>query len=309
MDRLRIGTHNVNGIRAALKRGAGEFWEASGADVVALQEVRCRVADLPERAFGSYHTTLDAGLLPGRNGVAVLTRTPPLHVRTLSGSAWTSAPGDEFVETACERIANRDLAPFADEGRYVEVDLADAPVRVASLYLPKGAAWPHEADGQEKYERKMRFMRGLARLLVASRREAAAQGREFLVMGDFNIAHTRQDLKNWRTNQKSEGFLPEEREWFAGILSPRTLVDVVRSLHPADDGPYSWWSWRGQAFTNDTGWRIDYHLASPALARSATSQVTAREATYEGRMSDHCPVIVDYAASQSWSSSWDLTDS
>lgn len=301
MDRLRIGTHNVNGIRAALRRGAGEFWEACGADVVALQEVRCRIPDLPERAFGSFHTTLDAGTLAGRNGVAILTRTPPAAIRTLSGTVWTSEPSGEFTEVECTRIVNRDLAPFADEGRYVEVDLADAPIRVASLYLPKGAAWPYEENSKEKYDRKMRFLKGLARHLQASRREAAGDGREFLVMGDFNIAHTQQDLKNWRGNQKSEGFLPEEREWFSSILGPRTLVDVVRAQHPEADGPYSWWSWRGQAFVNDSGWRIDYHLASPALAKAAVAAMTARESSYEARMSDHCPVIVDYtlAGSQS----------
>lgn len=294
MGTLRLGTHNVNGIRAALRRGAARFWDASDADVIALQEVRCRVADLPENAFGHRHVTLEAGQLAGRNGVAITTRVAPAHVRTLSGTVHRAAPGGELEQVTVERIANRDLAPFADEGRYVEVDLADAPVRVASLYLPKGAAWPHEEDSKDKYDRKMRFMRGLARLLTASRREAAALGREFVVVGDFNIAHTRQDLRNWRSNQKSEGFLPEERDWFSSVTGARRLIDVVRQLDPEADGPYSWWSWRGQAFTNDSGWRIDYHLASPRLARAAIRQHTAREATYEERMSDHCPVVVDY---------------
>ncbi len=299
MTHIRIGTHNLNGIRAALRRGAGDFWAASGADVIALQEVRCRVADLPDDAFGDFHTSLDVGTLAGRNGVALLTRRPPTAVRTLSGMVWSAEAGTGFDEVPCLPIPNRDLAAFSHEGRYVEADLADAPLRVASLYLPKGAAWPHEPDGKDKYDRKMKFMRGLARHLTTSRREAAADGREFLVMGDFNIAHTRQDVRNWRGNQKSEGFLPEEREWFTGLLGPRTLVDVVRRLHPSDEGPYSWWSWRGQAFAKDTGWRIDYHLASPGLAASAVRQNTAREDDYEARMSDHCPVVVDYATSQS----------
>lgn len=294
MEILRLGTHNVNGIRAALRRGAARFWAAADADVIALQEVRCRVADLPEDAFGDHHVTLETGQLAGRNGVALLTRVPPSRVRTLSGTAHQAAPGGELQEVATERIVNRDLAAFADEGRYVEADLADAPVRVASLYLPKGAAWPYEEGSKDKYDRKMRFLRGLARLLTASRREAAALGREFVVVGDFNVAHTRQDLRNWRGNQKSEGFLPEERDWFSSITGPRRLVDVVRHLEPEADGPYSWWSWRGQAFVNDSGWRIDYHLASPRLARSALRHHTAREATYEERMSDHCPVMVDY---------------
>ena len=291
---IRIGTHNVNGIRAALRRGFRGYWDETTADVVALQEVRCRVDDLPIEAFDGFHVTLDAGQLAGRNGVAILTRRAPERVRSLAEVVTEISPGGRPTDLSAERIVNRDLAAFSHEGRYVEVDLADAPVRVASLYLPKGAAWPYEEGTEEKYLRKMRFMRGLARALTASKREAAAEGREFLVMGDFNIAHTKQDLRNWRSNQKSEGFLPEEREWFGTLLGPRRLIDVVRRLHPDVEGPYSWWSWRGQAFVNDSGWRIDYHLASPALAKAATNAFVGREATYEARVSDHSPVVVDY---------------
>jgi exodeoxyribonuclease-3 len=291
---IRIGTHNVNGIRAALRRGFCGYWDETAADVVALQEVRCRVDDLPLEAFDGFHVTLDAGQLAGRNGVAILTRHAPERVRSLAEVVTEVSPGGRPTDLSAERIVNRDLAAFSHEGRYVEVDLADAPVRVASLYLPKGAAWPYEEGTEEKYLRKMRFMRGLARALTASKREAAAEGREFLVMGDFNIAHTKQDLRNWRSNQKSEGFLPEEREWFGTLLGPRRLIDVVRRLHPDVEGPYSWWSWRGQAFVNDSGWRIDYHLASPGLAKAATNAFVGREATYEARVSDHSPVVVDY---------------
>ena len=113
-------------------------------------------------------------------------------------------------------------------------------------------------------------------------------------MGDFNIAHTRLDLRNWRTSKTPVGFLPEERDWFESILGPRTLVDVVRGLHPDTDGPYSWWSWMGNAFNNDVGWRIDYHLATPALAKAAIAGGTDRADSYEARMSDHAPVVVDY---------------
>ncbi|MGV8846755.1 exodeoxyribonuclease III [Tessaracoccus sp.] len=291
---LVLGSHNVNGIRAAMRRGFRPFWDAENADVIALQEVRCRLADLPGDAFTGYHTALDTGTLPGRNGVAILTRRAPSAVRTLSGTALTAGPDGVFGEVEAIHLPNRDLAHFSHEGRYLEVDLSDAPVRVASLYLPKGAAWPHEEDGKEKYDRKMRFLKGLARLLTSSRREAAAVGREFVVVGDFNIAHTQKDLKNWRTNQRSEGFLPEEREWFSSVVGPRRLIDVVRHLHPDVEGPYSWWSWRGQAFTNDAGWRIDYHLASPALANAAVRARVAREQDYDSRMSDHSPVMVDY---------------
>ena len=292
---LVIGSHNVNGIRAAVRRGFRAFWDAEDADVVALQEVRCSRADLPAEAFAGYHTALETGTLPGRNGVAVMTRHAPAAVRTLSGTALLAGPDGEFVDIPSVILPNRDLAHFSHEGRYIEVDLSDVPVRVASLYLPKGAAPPFEDEKEEgKYHRKMRFLNGLARLLTASRREAAAEGRQFVIVGDFNIAHTELDLKNWRTNKRSEGFLPEEREWFTSVVGPRRLMDVVRHLHPGVDGPYSWWSWRGQSFANDAGWRIDYHLASPALARSATSARVAREPDYESRISDHSPVLVAY---------------
>lgn len=291
---MRIGTHNVNGIRATTKRGFREFWAASGADVVCLQEVRCRAADLPLESFDGWHATLELGQLAGRNGVAVLTKQAPLAVRTLHGEPVHVVDGGSLTELPSEQITGRDLAPSATHGRYLEVDLADAPLRVVSLYLPKGSAFPYDGVNEEKYLHKMRFLKGLARRLTASRKEAAAEGREFLIVGDFNIARDERDIKNWRGNRKSEGFLPEEREWIASVLSPRTLVDVQRELAGDVDGPYSWWSWRGQAFPNDSGWRIDYHLASPGLAAKAVAQRTAREASYDERMSDHAPVIVDY---------------
>lgn len=298
METLRIATHNVNGIRAAHRRGIADFWSSHSPDVVALQEVRCRIEDLPAGAFGDYAVALDPGSIAGRNGVAILTKQPPVQIRSLSGTAWQGPPNTDLDEVAAVKIPSRGLAGHKTEGRYLEVDLADAPIRVASLYLPKGAAWPYEENSKEKYDRKMAFMAGLAKLITASRREAASLGREYLIMGDFNIAHTERDLKNWRTNKKSEGFLPEERDWFSSILSSRSLVDVVRKLNPDVDGPYSWWSWRGQAFANDAGWRIDYHLASPKLAARATDAFTAREPDYDSRISDHSPVVVDYRLSE-----------
>ncbi|SJN26534.1 Exodeoxyribonuclease III [Luteococcus japonicus LSP_Lj1] len=304
---LRVATFNVNGIRATQKRGFTDWLDERDCDVVALQEVRCPVPMLPDGVFGQYHLSYDAGQLAGRNGVAILTREQPLDVRSWGAGALVRAPGDAHVELREEGELDalaRELKAFTTEGRYLEVDLADKPLTVASLYLPKGGL-PAELqadgkngrdkpDGGAKYQRKMRFLKGFARHLTKARRTAAAQGREFLVMGDFNIAHTEHDIKNWKGNLKSEGFLPEERAWLDEILSPRTLVDVVRRLHPDEDGPYSWWSWMGQAFVKDSGWRIDYHFATPKLAKLATSGGTDRAETYEARMSDHAPVVVDY---------------
>ena len=301
---LRIASANVNGIRAAHRRGFGDWLATRGCDVIALQEVRAQASKLPDGAFGDFHVALETGTLPGRNGVAVLTRRPPVAVRTWSGAALLGAPNEALTSIPVEdRVPlARGLSRFVAEGRYLEVDLADAPVTIACLYLPKGGLPAHlqrpermrEApDGGAKYARKMQFMDGFARYLTRTRRAAAAEGREFLLMGDLNIAHTRQDLAAWRRNQQTDGFLPEEREWLGQQLSPRTLVDVVRRLHPDEDGPYSWWSWLGQSFAKDAGWRIDYHLATPRLARSAVRAAVDRE--HEGmRLSDHSPVVVDY---------------
>ena len=266
---VRIATANVNGIRAAARRGFGEWLAARDCDIVALQEVRCPTALLPYYLFEGYHVTYHEGNLPGRNGVALLTRQEPLAVRE----------GFGYLRDA--------------EGRYLEIDLPG--LRVASLYLPKGGYPDRDAAELHRYKRKVHFMRSFRPYLARSRREAKAAGLEFLVMGDFNIAPTELDLKNPKTNVHNPGFLPEEREWMASVLSPRTLVDVVRRLHPDTKGPYSWWSWRGQSWNTDAGWRIDLQLASPGLAARAVSGGTDKAPSYEARMSDHAPVVVDYA--------------
>lgn len=319
---LRIASANVNGIRAAHRRGFGDWLAGRGCDVVALQEVRAQADKLPERAFGDFHVALDTGSLPGRNGVAVLTRHAPEAIRTWSGTALAGGPHRANDESSPAGAADplggsdalvpsaapdhiplaRGLGPFTAQGRYLEVDLADAPLTIACLYLPKGGLpaalqrperMREAPDGGARYARKMGFMAAFSRYLTRTRRAAAAAGREYLLMGDLNIAHTRQDLAAWRRNQKNDGFLPEEREWFGQQLSPRTLIDVVRRLHPDEDGPYSWWSWLGQSFARDAGWRLDYHLATPRLARTAVRAEVDRE--FRGqRLSDHSPVVVDY---------------
>lgn len=307
---LRIATFNINGIRAAQRRGFERWLAERGADVVALQEVRAQADLVPHGAFGDHTAVYVPGTLPGRNGVAVLTRTPPAAVRTWDPQqpVWVSGPREALAPLPVEKVGDtgplaRELREFVHEGRYVEVDLAETPLTVASLYVPKGGL-PAELqqsgrtreppDGGAKHLRKMRFLTGLAKQLGRSRRAARARGREFLVMGDANVAHQNFDVANWRGNQKSEGFLPVERAWMDETLTPRSFVDVVRARRGEVPGPYSWWSWRGAAFTNDVGWRIDYHWATPALARAATADATDRDPSADSRISDHCPVVVDY---------------
>ncbi len=275
MTTLRIATMNVNGIRAAERRGFGSWLQRREPHVVALQELRCPSGEVPLQAWPDHRLTYHPGLLAGRNGVGVLTRWAPSAVRLGFGN----------------RV-------FDSEGRYLELDLEppDAPpLTIGSLYLPKGG---NPADGPAfaaKQQRKLRFMASFGQYLTGARRAARRLGREFLVMGDFNIAHTPDDLANPSANRRYPGFMPDEREWFGRLLGPRTLVDVVRALHPEVKGPYSWWRWGPQAWQRGTGWRIDYHLASPGLAMRAIAAGTDREPSYEQRMSDHSPVVVDYA--------------
>lgn len=292
---LRISTLNVNGIRAATRRGLVDWLDRSDPDVVAFQEMRCSVGDLPVDWLGSRHLAYQPGTIPGRNGVAVLTREPAAAVRSWAPSVVlaTSAGVTDLDEPATPLA--RELKHFADHGRYIEVDLADQPLTVASVYVPKGGS-PFN-DTEPAYEAKMVFLAGFAKQITRARREAKARGREYLLMGDVNIAHTADDLANAKANVKNPGFLPDERAWMDANTGSRSLVDVIRRLHPEQMGPYSWWSWRGQAFTNDRGWRIDYHLASPGLAAMASTGGTERDASYEARISDHAPVTVDYLPS------------
>ncbi|WP_309227666.1 MULTISPECIES: exodeoxyribonuclease III [unclassified Mycolicibacterium] len=262
---LIVSTINVNGIRAAVKQrstdnlGLLPWLKETETDVVCLQETRADDEQLtdalaPALADG-WNLASAAPHVKGRNGVAVLSRHPIEAARRLDS--------DEFEA----------------HGRYLEVDTAG--VTVASVYVPTGEA---ETDRQLEKER---FMATIAA------RMAELHTRDAVLCGDWNIAHTENDIKNWKGNLKKAGFLPSERAWLTELLTTG-WVDVVRVLHPDVAGPYSWWSWRGKAFDNDAGWRIDYHLASPTLAVRATSARVDRAELYALRWSDHSPVTVSY---------------
>ena len=265
-----VSTVNVNGLRAAARKGYLGWLGGSQADVVCLQEVRAEEPQLDDevRAPAGWHTVYaPAFTTRGRAGVALLTRREPEAVRAGIG-----------------------VPEFEGAGRYVEADLPG--LTVASLYLPSGDV------GSERQEQKERFMAAFLPYLVELRERAAAAGREVLVCGDWNIAHREADLRNWRANRDRSGFLPEERAWLSRVLGDGPgdagYVDVVRALHPDQEGPYSWWTYRGRAFDTDTGWRIDYHMATPGLARRAVKAEVERAATYAERWSDHAPVTVVY---------------
>ncbi|MFG2574473.1 exodeoxyribonuclease III [Streptomyces sp. NPDC048481] len=264
---LTVTSVNVNGLRAAAKKGFVEWLADTSADVLCLQEVRAEPEQLPQAAGApeGWFVTHAPAAAKGRAGVSLYTRREPDAVRIGFGSA-----------------------EFDGSGRYVEADLPG--VTVASLYLPSGEV------GTERQDEKVRFMDGFLAHLKELRERAAADGREVLVCGDWNIAHQPADLKNWRANQKSSGFLPEEREWLGRVLAPADggYVDVVRELHPDMAGPYTWWSYRGRAFDNDTGWRIDLQVGTPGLAGKAVKGLVERAATHAERWSDHAPVTVVY---------------
>jgi exodeoxyribonuclease-3 len=262
---LTVSSVNVNGIRAAAQKGLATWLAGTTADVVCVQETRAQLEEVPPDLLAGWHLSYACcENARGRNGVGLLTREAPEAVRAGIGA----------VE-------------FEGAGRYLEVDLPG--VTIASLYLPNGTV------GTPKQDEKDRFLALFAPYLTERREKAAAEDREVLVCGDWNIAPAEADIRNWRGNVKNSGFLPHEREWIAGVFASG-WVDVVRALHPGVDGPYSWWSYRGRAFDNDTGWRIDHHVATPGLAARAVSAVVERASTHGERWSDHAPVTVAYGS-------------
>jgi exodeoxyribonuclease-3 len=268
---LRVITANVNGIRAAHRRGGLEWLAAAKADAICLQEVRATRAQLDEALtespLSNWHVAHAAAPEKGRAGVAVLTKKAPVDVR------------DRFRQAAIN-----------DQGRWIEVDIdtSAGPVTVASVYVHSGEA------GTPKQDAKYAFLEGMDLRLRALTRRADKDGVQALVCGDWNIAHREVDIKNWKGNLTSAGFLPEERayldRWFGG-----SWRDLGREFGGEGPGPYTWWSWRGQAFDNDAGWRIDYHAATPELADRAKKVVIGRAPSYAERWSDHAPVTVDFA--------------
>lgn len=263
---MRVATLNVNGIRAAGRRGLGRWLEDRNPDLLLLQEVRAS-ADQLAAAVPGWSTALDAGGRAGRNGVAVLTRTPPLAVRAGFGRSGSDTHG------------------FEAAGRWLEVDV-EPGLTAVSVYVPTGGTAPPVQDT------KHRFLDAVTARMSALRAAADAGGRQVVVGGDLNVAAEQADIRAWRANLKHSGFLPAEREWLRGLLADG-WTDLVRAAHPDVAGPYSWWSWRGQAFDTDAGWRIDLLLATAGLAAGATAAWVDRAPTYAERLSDHAPVLAD----------------
>ena len=262
---LRVATVNVNGIRAAFRRGMGSWLASSAPDVLLLQEVRADdeiLADhLPHDEWRLAHESAGA---KGRAGVAIASRLPMRAVRIGLGTG-----------------------AAADSGRWVEADL-DLPggdlVTVVSVYVHSGRANTSSLDA------KYAFLDAMTARLT----EIAASGARAVVAGDLNIAHREVDLKNWKGNLTHVGFLPRERAYLDRWFDELGWRDVGRRLGGDGPGPYTWWSWRGKAFDTDAGWRLDYQIATPALADRAVKATIDRAPSYAERFSDHAPFVVDY---------------
>jgi exodeoxyribonuclease-3 len=275
---LRIASVNVNGVRAAHRNGMGPWLEARNVDILCLQEVRAETDDVTGLLGPEWNVLHDAATAKGRAGVAIASR---------SGGA--KAPEIHRVEFGAH--------DFDSAGRWLEADydVDGTIVTVVSVYVHSGE------DGTPKQVEKYKFLDAM----VARLPELRAHNPLAVIMGDLNVGHRTLDIKNWKGNVKRAGFLPKEREYFDRILGAEDdpsynagaglgWVDLGRKFAGEVPGPYTWWSSRGQAFDTDTGWRIDYQLATPELAALARSYTVDRAASYSERWSDHAPVVVDY---------------
>ncbi|HEY8293958.1 MAG TPA: exodeoxyribonuclease III [Micrococcaceae bacterium] len=268
-DGVRVATVNVNGIRAAYKKGMAAWLAAREVDILCLQEVRAPDAVVHDLLGQDWHIMHAEAEAKGRAGVAIASRRDGFEP-----AATRIGIGDDF---------------FATSGRWVEADYALASgetLTVVSAYVHSG-----EVDTPKQVD-KFRFLDVMTTRLPELRRAST----HVLVVGDLNVGHTKLDIKNWKGNVKKAGFLPEERAYFDRFFGDEIgYTDVHRSLAGDVEGPYTWWSQRGQAFDTDTGWRLDYHLATPALAAAARSAVVDRAGSWDTRFSDHAPLVVDYS--------------
>ncbi len=254
---MRIITLNVNGIRSAARKGVFQWFLQQDADVICLQETKAQEHQLAEHGcdLAGYQSFFFDAERKGYSGTAVYTRLPPTKV-----------------------IRGFGVKEFDAEGRYLEVQIGS--LSVVSLYLPSGSTGP------ERQASKFRFLAAFEPHLRAMRRRR----REYVLCGDWNIAHREIDLRNWRANQKNSGFLPEERQWLDQVFGPSGFVDAFRRVDPSPD-QYTWWSNRGQAWAKNVGWRIDYQIVSAGLG----DKVRAASIYKEQRFSDHAPLIMDYS--------------
>ncbi len=253
---MRVITINTNGIRSAAKKGFFEWMEQQNPDFVCVQETKAQEEQLSDAVFNpaGYYRYLNDATKKGYSGTAVYAKKEPDKVVTSLG-----------------------IHDVDNEGRYVQLDYKN--LSIVSLYMPSGSS------GEERQAVKYKMMDDM----LIHFRHLRDSGRHVVICADWNIAHTKKDIKNWRGNQKNSGFLPDERAWLDTLFNEERWVDVFRCLNDKDE-QYSWWSNRGQAWANNTGWRLDYHVVTQELAKLATFE----EIYKEQRFSDHAPLTIDY---------------
>jgi exodeoxyribonuclease-3 len=258
---FKLTSLNLNGIRSATTKGVEAWLEQHAPDCICVQEVKAQAPDVAGKfeELAGMKGHFQFAEKKGYSGVGVYTRHEPSDV-----------------------VVGFDGGEFDAEGRYVEARF-DTPARrlsIISVYFPSGSSGP------ERQEAKYRFLDKMYPHLMALKAE-----RDFIICSDVNIAHKEADLKNWKGNLKNSGFLPEERAWMTMLTTEGGVVDVYRHLQPdTTEACYTWWSNRGQAYAKNVGWRLDYHLATPALAGKACS-----ESIYKGeKFSDHAPITIEY---------------
>ncbi len=253
---MRVISVNVNGIRAAHRKGFFNWLPKQNADVICIQETKAQIDQLSEEILQpkGYFAYFNDAVKKGYSGVAVYSKHEPDEIINKLG--WPDAD---------------------DEGRYLQVNFGK--LSVVSLYLPSGSS------SEERQAIKFDFLDKFMPLLKKMRR----QKREYIICGDWNIAHKEIDLKNWKGNKKNSGFLPEERAWMDDLFGPVGMVDSFRAVNQEAD-QYTWWSNRGQAWAKNVGWRIDYQVVTPGLKDKIKSVSIYKDE----RFSDHAPLITDY---------------
>ena len=253
---MLVATLNLNGIRAAQRKGFFEWLAAVKPDIICLQELKAQLDQLQAPVFWPehYHCHYRPAEKKGYSGVAIFSRKQPDRI-----------------------IDSMDWPVVESEGRYIEAVFGD--LHIASIYLPSGTS------GVERQAIKYQCMDKLR----AKMQTQLASGKDYILCADWNIAHTKKDIRNWQSNQKNSGFLPEERAWLDGLYDEDGWIDAFRAINQ-EPYQYSWWSNRGRSWTNNVGWRIDYQLITPSLK----DQIRHVEIYKQQRFSDHAPVLIEY---------------